>query len=216
MKRIFLIRHGQTQGNTEGRWLGYNSSDSLNDYGIKQARNTADTLKELNFDTRKIYASRTARALEHAEIIQKQLDIEIEKISSISEINLGVLEDRSRAEGKKLLPEEVAYWENNLVKFHPPLGESALQASERFYETIKLLTQNSPYNDLIFITHGVVIKLFLARILKESIATGETKIEVPFTTHGSITLINFEENYFKFKKIIENKFPDSKEIANFG
>jgi hypothetical protein len=61
-----------------------------------------------------------------------------------------------------------------------------------------------------------VIKLFLAKILRASIETGENKIEVPWTRHGSITVVTCDKHGFKFKKVIENNFPDSEEVAALG
>jgi uncharacterized phosphatase len=215
-KTIYLIRHGQTQGNREGNWLGARSVDKLSEYGKKQARYTARYLKEKNIDASKIFSSPAARALEHAEILQKRLDLPIEKLNSLSEINLGILEDRTREQGLRLVSEEIHDWKTNLTRFEPPLGESAVEAAERFYEIVELISQNYTKPDLIFVSHGVVIKLFLARILDASLKTGETKIRVPWTTHGTITLATYSKRGFKFRKVIPNKYPDSKKVAAFG
>jgi len=215
-KIIYLIRHGQTKGNVEGNWLGSRSIDPLNEYGKKQARDTADTLKERAVDASKIYSSPTPRALMHAEILQHDMNLPIEKIHSITEMNLGILEDKSRSQGIHLLPQEVEDWKENLKNFDPALGETALEASERFFETVKLLAVNNPKPDLILVSHGIVIKLFLAKILRASIETGETRINVPWTRHGSITVCNFDGQGFIFIKVIENKYPDSREVTNFG
>ena len=131
-------------------------------------------------------------------------------------MNLGILEDRSRDEGLRLVPEEIEDWENNLKEFKPPLGESALEALERFYEIIELLAQNDSRPDLLFVTHGVVTRMFLAKILKKSMKKGETKLDVSQTSHGTITVVNYDGDNFKFVKVIQNKFPDSKRVADFG
>lgn len=217
-KTIYLIRHGQTEGNVKGNWLGSRSSNSLNEYGKKQANDVVTTLKEMQVDTSCIFSSPTPRALETAEIIQRHFDspLSIEKFHSLSEINLGILEDRTREQGLLLVPEEIDDWQNNLRDFAPPLGESAIEASERFYESVELISKSYPQKDIVVVTHGVVIKLFLARVLKKAIDTGETEIEVPHTTHGSITIFSFDGAYFKYNRIIENNYPDSAEIAAYG
>lgn len=215
-KTIFLIRHGQTGGNVKGAWLGSKSADNLNDCGKKQARYTGEYLKEQNVNANKIYSSPTPRALQHSEILQRDLRLPIEKIHSLSEINLGILEDRTREQGLQLLPQEIVKWHENLKKFEPPLGESAIEAGERFYETVKLIAEHCNKPEIIIVSHGVVIKLMLARILAASIETGETKIDVPWTTHGTITILKYMGRRFKFKEVVENKYPDSKEIAAFG
>lgn len=221
-KTIYLIRHGQTAGNVKGHWLGAKSIHPLNEHGKKQARWTAQFLKEKNVDASKIYASPTPRALMHAEILQKRLQVPIEKIHSLSEIDLGILEDRAREEGIKLIPDEIKDWQNNLKEFVPPLGESALEALERFCEIVGFLAMNYGKSDIIIVSHGVVIKMFLAKLLKKSLATGETKINVPMTRHGSITVVKYDPSEkkhcegFRFVEIVENIYPDSERIAAFG
>lgn len=215
-KTIYLIRHAQTKGNEEGNWLGARSVDVINEYGKKQAKDTARYLKKLNLDSAKIFSSPTPRALQHAEIIQKRLGLPIEKVHSLTEINLGILEDRTREQGIRLVPEEIRDWEKNIKEFQPPLGESALEASERFYEVVEFISKNSPVKDIIMVSHGVVIKLFLARIMKEDIETGETKINVPWTTHGTVTVVQYDGQEFKFIKVVQNNYPDSKKVASFG
>ena len=216
IKTIYVIRHGQTQGNTEGYWLGARSIDELNEYGKKQARDNALTLEGKNLNASKLFSSPTRRALQHAEILQKRLNLAIEQLHSLTEINLGILEDRSRKEGLILVPDEVNDWETNLRNFEPPLGESAVEASERFYEIVELIAQHYQRPDIVILSHGVVIKLFLARVLKASIETGETKIKVPWTTHGSITVVKYDGQAFKFMEVIENRYPDSEQVAKFG
>jgi len=215
-KTIHLIRHGQTQGNALGAWLGARSADELNDIGRMQAKDTVKTLQESGIQASKIFSSPTPRSLQHAEILQRHINLPIEKLNSLTEMNLGILEDRSRAEGILLVPEEVLDWEYNMKEFHPPLGESALEAAERFYETVELIAENSTIKDIIFVSHGIVIKLFLARILKTSIELGESKIKVPATTHGSITVVKYNNHSFEFVKVVENAYPDSPQIAAYG
>jgi broad specificity phosphatase PhoE len=143
-KTIYLIRHGQTYGNAQGNWIGKFSQDKLNEYGRKQMRDVIDSLKKLNVYTQCVYSSPTTRALESAEIIQRHygMPISIKKLNSLSEINLGILEDKTRDEGVELVPEEINDWMTNLQKFSPPLGESALEALERFSETVELIARN--------------------------------------------------------------------------
>lgn len=215
-KTVYLIRHAQTQGNIDNNWLGAKSVDLLNGFGRKQAKDNVNTLLKLKVRADKIFASPTNRALEHAEILQRHLHLPIEKINSLTEINLGILEDRTGREGIKLVPDEVHNWETNLKTFHPPLGESALETSERFFEIVEFLVKHSSAKDFIIISHGVVLKLFLARILKASLEVGETEIKVPWTKHGSIIIVEYENSHFKFIRVVENKYSDSEAIAAYG
>lgn len=206
-KTIYLLRHGETSKNKkEVSFLGYRSIDNLNETGQKQARRNSKTLKDLHLNTRKIFSSPTPRALEHSEILQRHLNLPIEKINSLSEINLGILEDRSQKEGLEISSTQISNWQKHIAKFEAPLGESALEALERFYEIIEFISEtNSEDEDILIVTHCVVIRLFLAKIMKASLQKGEKDLDVPKVDHGTITVVNKTHHSFKFKKVIQNK-----------
>ena len=48
-KTLYLIRHGQTEGNKEGLWLGAKSPHKLNSTGIDQAKQVAKILISIKY-----------------------------------------------------------------------------------------------------------------------------------------------------------------------
>ncbi|MFJ8064037.1 histidine phosphatase family protein [Psychrobacillus sp. NPDC096426] len=62
---IYVIRHGQTDLNKEGRMQG-RSGLPLNDYGIKQAESLREKLRNTTFDY--VFSSPQERAIQTAEI----------------------------------------------------------------------------------------------------------------------------------------------------
>lgn len=62
---IYVIRHGQTNYNKEGRLQGRQGLP-LNDYGIEQAKSLRETLKDIQFDH--VFSSPQERAIQTAEI----------------------------------------------------------------------------------------------------------------------------------------------------
>lgn len=76
---IYVVRHGQTDLNKEGRLQGRKGL-SLNDYGIKQAELLRERLEHVKFDY--VYSSPQERAIQTAEIatgikaiIEPRLDV---------------------------------------------------------------------------------------------------------------------------------------------
>lgn len=65
---IYIVRHGQTDWNVEGRYAGRKDVE-LNATGIEQAEIIRDKLSEVKFD--KVISSPLKRALKTAEIISK-------------------------------------------------------------------------------------------------------------------------------------------------
>lgn len=97
--RLYLIRHGQSAGNAEGRFGGH-SATPLSTLGREQARLTAEALAKEAINA--IYSSDLLRAVQTAEPLAKALDLEIATSPAFRERNVGVLEgltfDESRAE----------------------------------------------------------------------------------------------------------------------
>lgn len=86
---LYVVRHGQTDWNIEGRIQG--STDiELNSTGIDQAKQTAELLKNINFDI--IYSSPLKRTFETSKIINTYHNINIIKDNRIIERNFGDFE----------------------------------------------------------------------------------------------------------------------------
>lgn len=64
---IYVVRHGQTDINKEGRLQG-RAGLPLNEHGIEQAKGLRGKLKDIKFDY--IFSSPQERAIQTAEIAQ--------------------------------------------------------------------------------------------------------------------------------------------------
>ncbi|NOU96368.1 histidine phosphatase family protein [Paenibacillus sp. LMG 31456] len=104
---IYVIRHGQTDLNKEGRLQG-RLGLPLNDYGIKQAEGLRDSLQNIKFDH--VFSSPQERAIQTAEIatgiraiIDDRLDVfdlgEADKLKKGEVIMKGVVPDSSVYKG---------------------------------------------------------------------------------------------------------------------
>lgn len=87
--KIFIMRHGETDWNTQKRLQG-RTDISLNENGRELARVTAEALREVPFDL--AISSPLARALETAEIVIGDRNIPILRDERLIEISFGVFE----------------------------------------------------------------------------------------------------------------------------
>lgn len=86
---LYVVRHGQTDWNVQGRIQG--STDiELNSTGLNQAQKTAELLKNIDFDV--IYSSPLKRTVDTAKIINKYHNVSIIEDSRIIERNFGNFE----------------------------------------------------------------------------------------------------------------------------
>src|SRR3990167_2293306 len=99
--KIILMRHGQTDCNRDGIWMGRRLDVSINEVGIEQIKETIPELKSLNPEL--IISSPMKRTKESAEIIQRLLGIPLEFDDRIVEIDIGSLSGKSREEAATFL-----------------------------------------------------------------------------------------------------------------
>jgi 2,3-bisphosphoglycerate-dependent phosphoglycerate mutase len=101
--RLYLVRHGQSAGNAEGRFGGH-SATPLSDLGVEQARLTAEALAKEGISV--IYASDLARTLQTAEPLSKLLDMPVIGTPAFRERHVGVLEGLTFDESKIAHPRD--------------------------------------------------------------------------------------------------------------
>jgi broad specificity phosphatase PhoE len=99
--RLYLVRHGQSAGNAEGRFGGH-SATPLSDLGREQARLTAQALARENISA--IYASDLFRTMQTAEPLAELLNIPVVATPAFRERHVGVLEGLTFDESKEAHP----------------------------------------------------------------------------------------------------------------
>ena len=118
--RIFLVRHGETNWNKEGRFQGQ-INIPLNDNGKDQARKASKYLEEIDFN--KAFSSSMDRPYETAQIIlQNKSDLEITKIEKLVEISHGLWEGKLEDDIKKQWPELLKNWHEKPEEVIMPEG----------------------------------------------------------------------------------------------
>ena len=105
MPAIFLVRHGETDWNREGRWQGH-SDTHLNEIGREQAHRVAAELDGVDV----VYASDLARARETAEIIGAELGLPVRFDARLRERSFGAWEGLTAAEIEAGFREEHLRW----------------------------------------------------------------------------------------------------------
>jgi len=86
---VVIIRHGQSQGNAEGRFGGHTDTP-LSPRGRRQAQATAKALGAEKFDA--IYSSDLPRAIETASPLAKLSGVHLETTDALRERSVGVME----------------------------------------------------------------------------------------------------------------------------
>jgi broad specificity phosphatase PhoE len=103
--RVLLIRHGQSEGNAEGRFGGHTATP-LSARGRLQAEATAQALSSENLTA--IYSSDLLRAVETAMPLARLTGLDVEQTEAFRERNIGVMEGLTFEEAAAQHPEQYA------------------------------------------------------------------------------------------------------------
>ena len=162
--RIFLIRHGETNWNKEGRFQGQ-IDIPLNSNGKDQARRTFEFLQEVNFN--KAFSSSMNRPYETAKIIlQKNKKLEIIKIDSLIEISHGLWEGKLEKEIKEEWPILLKNWHDEPDGVIMPEGESIKDVSARSVRAFGEICLSQKDNDItLIVAHDAVNKTLICNLL---------------------------------------------------
>ena len=101
--QVVIIRHGQSQGNAEGRFGGHTDTP-LSPRGRRQAEATARALAPEKFDA--IYSSDLPRAIETATPLARLTGAPLENTEALRERSVGVMEGLTFEEAAEQHPEQ--------------------------------------------------------------------------------------------------------------
>ncbi len=182
--RIFLIRHGETNWNKEGRFQGQ-IDIPLNNNGKDQAKKASKYLREINFN--KAFSSSMNRPYETAQIILNKSDLKIKKIDELVEISHGLWEGKLENEIKKQWPELLKNWHQKPEQVVMPEGESIREVSERSVKAWREICLTQKNEDLtLLVAHDAVNKTLICNILE----IDYSKIWMIKQGNGGITIID--------------------------
>ena len=158
MKKIIIVRHGQTNANMEGRTQGQINTP-LNDIGVEQARKTGEFIKN-NFSISEAWSSDLLRTQTTAENIFKNF----KTTKLIREMSFGDWENNLFEDLAKNSAELVNEYINATDKFKAPNGESFQNLFDRASEFIKLLNFENN-NEVLVVSHGGFMRVLITFLL---------------------------------------------------
>ena len=162
MGNIYIVRHGETMWNAEGRIQGHTDIE-LTERGKEQARSTARRLADVRFDV--AYSSDMSRTRETALIILGEREIPLHSVPDLREYNKGVFEGLTPEEYRHRFPE---FYQASLVNdldFAPPGGETIRQCQARMSAFVGMLRDKHPDEDVLVVGHGGSLRSGIVALL---------------------------------------------------
>jgi probable phosphoglycerate mutase len=162
-KKIYLIRHGQTEYNLQNIVQGSGVDTDLNEKGRAQALAFFNHYRDIPFD--KIYTSSLKRSQQS---VKGFLDLGIphEKLSGLNEISWG------NKEGHKITPEEDEYyhymlkqWQLGNTSLRIENGESPDDVVLRMQPALDHIMSHTDEKTVLICMHGRAIRILLCMMM---------------------------------------------------
>ena len=179
LKKIYLLRHGQTDYNLQGVVQGSGIDAPINATGRAQAEAFFRAYRDIPFD--QLYHSALIRTRQS---IQGFIDlgIPVTSLAELNEISWG------NYEGTPMTPEEGEYyrmmldqWQQGNLDYAIAGGESPNLVAERLHRAIQIIL-NGPGETILVCMHGRAMRIFLSLICQTPLK------EMDQYEHGNLCL----------------------------
>ena len=164
--QIILVRHGQTAwnlGSEAGEHFRGQEDVPLNEFGVAQARATADRLKDRPIEA--VYTSPLRRAFNTGEIIGQAVGRVARPLPDLISIHYGHWAGRAVDQVARDEPESFRIWLETPHEMAFPAGESLKVVRGRTLAALKGICARHATGTVIVVGHQVVNRVILCTIL---------------------------------------------------
>jgi broad specificity phosphatase PhoE len=161
MKRLTLVRHGETTGQSSIRYYGI-TDVPLSEVGRSQMRCVGDALRAHRFDA--VFTSRLCRSVEAAALITGA-GTPARALTAFDEVNFGRWEGWTREEIAERDPDQYAAWQRDGAGFCYPGGDSRAAFHDRVAAGLAALLREEDGTSWLLVLHKGVIAVILTELL---------------------------------------------------
>lgn len=183
MKKLVLVRHGESVWNKENRFTGWTDVD-LSERGINEAKEAGKVLKENGFNFDIAYTSFLRRAIKTLNLILEEMDqmwIPVKKSWRLNEKHYGNLQGLNKAEtAAKYGDEQVHVWRRSYDVPPAPLAADDPR-NPRIDPRYKAIGEDAPLTESLKETVGRMIP-YWEKEIRESL---KAENQVLVAAHGN-------------------------------
>jgi len=179
--KIYLIRHGETEGAETKRYKGH-INVPLSEKGIRQMERVAEYIVGATpcgcpgqaqrpartqgiAGLSSVYCSDLSRAVKSAELIAEPHGLKPVIMPELRERNFGIWEGMTFDEIKGKYPEEFVAWTGNPLKFSPMQGESTIEVRDRALKVFNEIVEKHTGHNFAIVSHGGINRVILCELL---------------------------------------------------
>jgi broad specificity phosphatase PhoE len=186
IKRLVLIRPGETDWNRQGRWQGWVAAP-LNEHGWQQARKLAHFIRHIGMAA--LYSSDLRRARETAECLSEHIGYPAILDARLRERNIGLWQGLTLDEMRAWYTDEYTALLKDIDGYMIPGGESRLDVKKRVMVAYEDIITADKGETVGILSHTTTLKVLLAEIVP-----GYNPIEVDVGNTSVTTLRRLDKN----------------------
>ena len=159
---IYLIRHGESEGNREKRFRG-GEDFPLSEEGREQVKKLGDALRYSGISL--IFTSPLIRAYDTAKAVAETTGSKIIVEPDFRSISLGGWEGKTKDEIEKLYPDEFKIWLSYPEKLRMPGFEPIPVLRRRAMRSLNRIVKEHRGEKIAVVSHTAILKVIFAGIL---------------------------------------------------
>ncbi|MFK7900991.1 MAG: histidine phosphatase family protein [Cyclobacteriaceae bacterium] len=192
-KKIYFVRHGQTDFNKNSIVQGASIDAPLNKTGFLQAKALFQYYKQLAFD--KVYTSALVRT---KETVQQFLDLGIShtSLTALNEISFGIYDGTKHTTAENgVLNQIVKKWNQGETHLKTEEGESPEDLALKQQDFIELVKKD-PSERVLVCMHGRAMRILLCQLMGESLAEMDK-----YKHHNTcVYVVSYENGVFQLEE----------------
>jgi broad specificity phosphatase PhoE len=185
IKRIILIRPGETDWNRQGRWQGW-AAAPLNAHGRMQVQRLCNFVRNIGMST--LFSSDLRRAEQTAQILADRLGFAPILDERLRERNIGNWQGLTMTEMQAWYPDQYQQLLADRIGFTVPGGESLKEVKTRVLAAFDDIIKQDKGETVGIISHTTAINLLLSEIIP-GYKIGDTTID-----NTAVTTIQREDS----------------------
>lgn len=198
MTNIYLIRHGEAEGNLYRLWQGH-WNGRITPMGYQQIDALAERFKNIPVDA--LYSSDLRRAVTTAGAITKYHDLPLRTTPRLREINCGPWEGVPFGNVEFYYPEQMQYFNNDPDRWSIPGAETFQHCRERILGILTDIAREHDGQTVAVVSHGMAIRAILSWFLG---IRSEDIRSLPHGDNTSVSLLRFDGEKFHVEYYNDN------------
>lgn len=192
MTKIYLIRHGEAEGNLYRRMQG-DFNGGLTGLGYQQVEALGERFRDIHLDG--VYSSDLFRAMYTASVLCLPRNLPLHTDPRLREVNVGPWEDMPYGNAMELWPEEMRHFSQSPMNWHLEGADTFPGIAERGVAALQDIARENPDKTVAVCAHSYLIGAVLCKLFYGY----DHYDQVGRSENTAVSLLTVEEGQFQLQ-----------------